>query len=102
MQEEYIMKCVNAKLLLSGTLICLTLFVFVLLGSCGRGKTTAPTVGLEPVAPQVSRAVSRRNIPPLDELLRQLENLKKPSKADRRVWAKLKAEMRRWLILGYA
>jgi len=91
------MKPRTGKVVVSGILICLALLVFLLAGSCGKRKAKAPTVVPTATVPATQRETSRR-IPRLDELLRQLRNLKKPPKADRRVWAKLKAEMRRWLI----
>ena len=96
------MRNARAILALRSMAFCLGLLVFLLVGSCGKSKGKAPTVGFEPPTKSGQHILGRRKIPPLDELLRQLENLRKPSKADRRIWAKLKAEMRRWLFLGYA
>jgi len=86
----------TGKLVLSGVLICLAVLMFAIVGSCGKGKARAPTVA--PTATVPAQRETSRRIPPLDELLRELENLKKPPNTDREVWAAMKKDMREWLI----
>ena len=91
------MKPRTGKVVVSGILICLALLVFLLAGSCGKRKAKAPTVVPTATVPATQRETSRR-IPRLDELLRQLKNLKKPANTEPKVWAAMKKDMRDFLL----
>ncbi|MCD6282045.1 hypothetical protein J7J84_00345 [bacterium] len=95
------MKSASLKLVLTGIMICLTVLTFVLVGSCGKGRTPAPSIDLEPAVKTGQSVLNRRNIPPLEELLAELDALEKPSQADPQVWVKLKTDMREWLMATF-
>jgi hypothetical protein len=86
------------KLVVSGVFICLVAFLVAFSGSCGKSKTGLSTFTIEPPAKSGNSVWSRRNIPPLEELLAELDSLDKPPEVDSTLWASLKADMREWLI----
>ncbi|MCD6282042.1 hypothetical protein J7J84_00330, partial [bacterium] len=92
------MKNLNVKLVLTGVIACLTVLMLALAGSCGKSKATSPSSSVEPASMSVKSVLSRRNIPPLEELLAELDALDKPPEVDGALWASLKADMRDWLI----
>jgi len=92
------MKSVTAKLVLTGIMLCLAVLMLAIVGSCGKGKAASPSIAVEPVAKSGNSVWSRRNIPPLEELLAELDALDKPPEVDSALWTGLKAEMREWLL----
>lgn len=66
------------RIVLSGLVLCLAVLMLVLVGSCGKGRTSAPSINLEPAVKTGHSVLSRRNIPPLEELLAELDALDKP------------------------
>lgn len=95
------MKNLSVKLVLSGVLTCLVVLMLVIVGSCGKSRISAPSINVEPVAKAGSSVWSRRNIPPLEELLAELDALEKPPEVDSSLWASLKADMREWLMATF-
>jgi len=92
------MKCLNMKLVVSGVFICLAAFLVAFSGSCGKSKNGLPSVTVEPTIKSGRSVWERRKIPPLEELLAELDALEKPPEVDGALWTGLKAEMREWLL----
>jgi len=89
---------VDAKLVISGIIACLTVLMLVFAGSCGKSRTSAPLISVEPAIKSGKSVWDRRNIPPLEELLAELDALEKPPEVDSALWASLTADMREWLV----
>ncbi len=92
------MKNLSVKLVLSGAIVCLAVLMLAIVGSCGKSRTSAPSINVEPASKSGHSVLSRRNIPPIEELLEELDALDKPPEVDSALWASLKADMREWLL----
>ena len=92
------MKKVDVKIVFSGIIACLVLLMLVFAGSCGKSKASSPSSHVELASMSVKSVLSRRNIPPLEELLAELDALDKPPEVDGELWASLKADMRECLL----
>jgi len=81
--------------------MCLAVLVFVLLPSCGKKKSATANISVNPTQSHSQRAVSRPEVPPLDELLEQLRELQKPPQVEPQLWCSLKSALRERLIARF-
>ena len=96
------MKYPSVKLALSGGLVILAVLVLLLIGSCGKGKSTSTLLApQESVRGSPSVETEGRKLPSLEEVLANLDALEKPAEADRRVWMAIKGDLREWLLENY-
>jgi len=96
------MKYPSVKFALSGGLVILAVLVFVLIGSCGKGKSASSLLApQESVRGSPSVETETRKLPSLDEVLAQLDALEKPGEADPKAWVSVKAKLRRLLVEKY-
>ncbi len=96
------MKYPKLKFALSGTMVTLIVLVFLLIGSCGRGRNTSEVLApQESVRGSPSVETEDRKLPSLDQILAELDALEKPLKADPMVWGSIKTKLRELLTTRY-
>ena len=89
------MKYPSVKLALSGGLVILAVLVFLLIGSCGKGKSASSLLApQESVRGFPSQETEGRKLPSLDEVLAELDALPAPEGVDESVFSALKSALR--------
>ncbi|OPX22754.1 MAG: hypothetical protein B1H03_03515 [Planctomycetales bacterium 4484_113] len=80
---------------LSGGLVILAVLVLLLIGSCGKGKSTSTLLApQESVRGFPSQETEARKLPSLDEVLAELEALPAPEGVDESLFSALKSALR--------
>ena len=76
--------------------------LLTLCGSCGKGSAKTVGGGSDPVLKAGQAILNGRPIPPLADLLSELETLQKPPSVSPQLWASLKNELRDKLVSAFS
>mgnify|MGYP003592244366 CR=1 FL=1 len=78
--------------------VLLAALLLVLSGSCGKKKAKTVMGGSRPATKMGQGILNGRSVPPLEDLLAELDTLQKPTSVDPQLWSSMKAELHDRLV----